>query len=269
MPDPQNPQNLNRYSYVRNSPPNFIDPSGHIGIVPLIGLIAAGVALLTLTSDVAPPPDSPVAHSRMGNQVVGEYAFVVALTSGVGILAAPAASGPVAATTAAELLTLELADGDDDEVRLAQQVGNAAAKAEQYLAQLQQEGDRAVVRRGQISARTMSMMSEATEGTEFGLFRSTDGLRYLIRGTTDRVTFPADTARVIAHVHPGTGPVGPSWADTAILDPKCGLVPHQQWSIVFNSELQAVRYYQRLYSANSPATMDEMWEQFLQWAQNQ
>jgi RHS repeat-associated protein len=29
VPEPGNPQDLNRYSYVRNSPLNFIDPSGH------------------------------------------------------------------------------------------------------------------------------------------------------------------------------------------------------------------------------------------------
>ena len=29
VPDPTNPQSLNRYSYVRNNPVNFNDPSGH------------------------------------------------------------------------------------------------------------------------------------------------------------------------------------------------------------------------------------------------
>ena len=29
VPDPANPQSLNRYTYVRNSPLNFVDPSGH------------------------------------------------------------------------------------------------------------------------------------------------------------------------------------------------------------------------------------------------
>ena len=29
VPDPANPQSFNRYSYVRNSPLNFLDPSGH------------------------------------------------------------------------------------------------------------------------------------------------------------------------------------------------------------------------------------------------
>jgi hypothetical protein len=126
-----------------------------------------------------------------------------------------------------------------------------------------------VVPRGQISAKIMAEMSEATGGVEFGLFRSTDGLRYLTRGTLDDVTFPADTARIIAHVHPGTGPVGTSWADIAAIDPKCGLVPNQQWSIVFNSDLQAKRYYQRIYSADTPQTMEESWQQVQQWLESQ
>ncbi|MCZ7672026.1 MAG: hypothetical protein M5U34_35320 [Chloroflexi bacterium] len=29
VPNPTNPQSLNRYSYVRNSPLNMIDPTGH------------------------------------------------------------------------------------------------------------------------------------------------------------------------------------------------------------------------------------------------
>ncbi|MBK9095722.1 MAG: RHS repeat-associated core domain-containing protein [Anaerolineae bacterium] len=32
VPQPQNPQNLNRYSYVGNQPLRFVDPSGHAGV---------------------------------------------------------------------------------------------------------------------------------------------------------------------------------------------------------------------------------------------
>ena len=35
IPDPANPQSFNRYSYVQNSPLNFVDPSGH-RYIPLI-----------------------------------------------------------------------------------------------------------------------------------------------------------------------------------------------------------------------------------------
>jgi RHS repeat-associated protein len=117
VPDFANPQSLNRYSYVYNRPLVYIDQDGHIPIIPLIGLVAAGVALVTLTSDVAPPPDSPVAQARRGNQVVGGYALVIAATCGAGTLAAPTASGATATAVAAELLTAELADGDSDELQ--------------------------------------------------------------------------------------------------------------------------------------------------------
>ncbi len=33
VPDPFAPQTLNRYSYCNNNPLNYIDPSGHVGIV--------------------------------------------------------------------------------------------------------------------------------------------------------------------------------------------------------------------------------------------
>jgi hypothetical protein len=110
VPEAGNPQALNRYAYGYNRPLFYVDWDGHLPIIPIIGLAAAGVAVLMLTSDVAPPPDSPVAHSRMGNQVVGEYALAGALTCGIGTLAAPGVSGAV---TAGELATGAVcADGD-------------------------------------------------------------------------------------------------------------------------------------------------------------
>ena len=39
VPNPGNPQDLNRYSYVRNSPLVYIDPSGHVAAVDQEGLI--------------------------------------------------------------------------------------------------------------------------------------------------------------------------------------------------------------------------------------
>ncbi len=88
--------------------------------------------MLTLTSDVAPPPGSPKALARsklVGNQIVFEKAFAVALTCMVGILAAPAASGAIGTAAAAELAKAELADGDDDEARFVQQVGDTVTGA--------------------------------------------------------------------------------------------------------------------------------------------
>jgi hypothetical protein len=40
VPDPFNPIAFNRYAYAYNSPTNYVDPSGHVGI-PAIALIAA------------------------------------------------------------------------------------------------------------------------------------------------------------------------------------------------------------------------------------
>jgi RHS repeat-associated protein len=43
IPDPANPQSLNRYSYVYNRPLAYVDDSGHIPIIPiLIGIVVIG-----------------------------------------------------------------------------------------------------------------------------------------------------------------------------------------------------------------------------------
>jgi hypothetical protein len=36
LPDPYNPQALNRYAYVLNNPVKYTDPSGHIAFIPII-----------------------------------------------------------------------------------------------------------------------------------------------------------------------------------------------------------------------------------------
>ncbi len=48
VPEPGNPQDLNRYSYVRNNPTNLTDSSGHcVDGITTIACILAGVALIT------------------------------------------------------------------------------------------------------------------------------------------------------------------------------------------------------------------------------
>ncbi|MCX7683011.1 MAG: polymorphic toxin type 10 domain-containing protein [Anaerolineae bacterium] len=44
MPEPGNPQALNRYSYVLNNPIRYVDADGHLPIIPLL-LVGAVVAL--------------------------------------------------------------------------------------------------------------------------------------------------------------------------------------------------------------------------------
>ncbi|MGI9610641.1 MAG: RHS repeat-associated core domain-containing protein, partial [Acidimicrobiia bacterium] len=50
VPSPGNPQNFNRYSYVRNNPVNYTDPTGHCGITDLLD---CGEQLAGLAVDVA------------------------------------------------------------------------------------------------------------------------------------------------------------------------------------------------------------------------
>ena len=50
VPGAGNPQAFNRYAYTLNSPVGYVDPSGHIPLIPLIFIV--GVGLLLFTSDV-------------------------------------------------------------------------------------------------------------------------------------------------------------------------------------------------------------------------
>ena len=76
MPDPKNPQSLNRYSYVHNNPMGYTDPTGRCGYDPsdsrlnnLLGLCGPGsqltypvpVALALVTPTPIPPPPPAVA----------------------------------------------------------------------------------------------------------------------------------------------------------------------------------------------------------------
>ena len=58
IPDPGNPQSLNRYSYVYNRPLAYIDEDGHFPIIPVL-LVLGGVALLSTGSNPLPPDQRP------------------------------------------------------------------------------------------------------------------------------------------------------------------------------------------------------------------
>jgi RHS repeat-associated protein len=58
IPDPANPQSLNRYSYVYNRPLVYIDEEGHIPVIPVL-LVLGGAALLCTASNPLPPEQRP------------------------------------------------------------------------------------------------------------------------------------------------------------------------------------------------------------------
>ena len=46
LPDVYDPQQLNRFAYVRNNPIKMVDPDGHLGVLAMVGIMAATVAIL-------------------------------------------------------------------------------------------------------------------------------------------------------------------------------------------------------------------------------
>jgi len=51
IPDPYNPQDWDRYNYVRNNPLKYVDPDGHFPFLLLLALVGAAVALSQVPSD--------------------------------------------------------------------------------------------------------------------------------------------------------------------------------------------------------------------------
>jgi hypothetical protein len=79
VPDPSDPQTLNRYSYCRNNPVMYVDPSGHdFGLSILIGM-AIGALMSGMQSDWDP-----------GAMAIG---------AGIGAISGGVASGVASATT--------------------------------------------------------------------------------------------------------------------------------------------------------------------------
>jgi len=105
IPDPGNPQDWDRYSYVRNNPLKYTDPSGHLpvivtaGIGALIGGIVGGAIYLTANQNTAVESEfwTAVAVGAVTGGLIG---------SGIG-LAAVAASG----TTLASVSTMLVGGG--------------------------------------------------------------------------------------------------------------------------------------------------------------
>jgi RHS repeat-associated protein len=126
VPNPTNPQLFNRYSYAGNNPVRYNDPDGHCGPLCIVALVMF-FAGLTVEMTASNPMPSEVAPPIEQN-IVGFGLMAV----GAGLYYAP---GLVAGAAAQEL-----ADGDDQEVQLAQQVSNLASQtsSNNVLSQLPQ-----------------------------------------------------------------------------------------------------------------------------------
>jgi len=119
VPEPGNPQALNRYSYVRNNSLRYTDPTGHC---PLCVILMLGGMALLLQGD---SPDLNVTPEDVASQRLGGALFVggAGLTFGAGATGL----GPQAATAAC-------ADGDcTNEVRGAGQAVQNATQATQSV----------------------------------------------------------------------------------------------------------------------------------------
>ena len=94
VPDPGNPQALNRYSYVLNNPVKYVDSSGHFAFVPLliaggVGLVAAGGIDLAKQLVVDQKSWDQVDWAEVGGSAVG------GLVAGATLGLAPAGAGVV------------------------------------------------------------------------------------------------------------------------------------------------------------------------------
>jgi hypothetical protein len=89
VPDLSEPQDFNRYSYVRNSPLGYTDPSGHCLTPFCIGeIVIAAVGALLLTScdspQMAPPLDSTVRYEVSWDDSNGNHVQSGGLMTSVG-----------------------------------------------------------------------------------------------------------------------------------------------------------------------------------------
>jgi RHS repeat-associated protein len=102
VPEPGNPQSLNRYSYVENNPVNRIDPSGHFSfgrffktvakVAIQVGMVVASIAA-TLTGNVWAVPIIAAAGSASLTALEGGNIKQIALSAGVGAAAGTVALG--------------------------------------------------------------------------------------------------------------------------------------------------------------------------------
>jgi RHS repeat-associated protein len=128
VPQPGDPQSLNRYSYVLNNPVRYIDSSGHCGpLTPVcLGLLLGGMALL-LQGD---SPDLNVTPEDVASQRLGG-ALVV---GGADLAGGSALAGTVGVTQAGTAATAACADGDcTNEVQTATSAAQTTANSAQTI----------------------------------------------------------------------------------------------------------------------------------------
>ena len=61
MPEPGNPQSLNRYTYVRNNPPRYVDPIGHDWIDAVNFLLGFGAQWAAANTWMSPQAQEALA----------------------------------------------------------------------------------------------------------------------------------------------------------------------------------------------------------------
>jgi RHS repeat-associated protein len=91
VPEPGNPQSLNRYSYALNNSVRYNDPSGHCGPLTPLCVIAglAGLALVASASEPLPPGEAPPPEQGL----LGLALMVAAIAPEVVVIIAETLSG--------------------------------------------------------------------------------------------------------------------------------------------------------------------------------
>ncbi|WP_459202447.1 RHS repeat-associated core domain-containing protein [Methanococcus sp. CF] len=100
LPDPYNPQALNRYAYTLNNPVKYTDPSGHVAQIVIPALVAGAAAAIISTY---------VQYTETGQVSITEAFAVGAVTSvsvAVGCMVAGAAVGAFAVEGTLEALAI-------------------------------------------------------------------------------------------------------------------------------------------------------------------
>lgn len=97
VPDPSNPQSLNRYAYSYGNPLKYTDPSGHFAIIPLLiagaagglvaGIIDVGKQLIVDQTDIQHLNLAEVGGSVAGGFVAGATLGLAPAGAGLGMMA--------------------------------------------------------------------------------------------------------------------------------------------------------------------------------------